>query len=621
MPSFGVKLLQGTIDTIENHYTPKMQQEAVSYVNESTGAIQAKLNHYDTDVARFDSGLDDCRDKVGQVLHMSSTLVHLEQFERVVRQINSVESRLREPFVTVKSSQQWRECTALNFGGMQLQLSELQQEVCTLIALPQFGGDTPHDEPRVAHYESQVSIFLQRLDAMSHELHSCQTRLDACEKKYTYLETQMGQFEGSYSPLARVIPGLQSVISNSIKVQGELDARVQKMESVGPSHHTGNIDGLISKVDKMHSRCKDLDNGVNGIHGAIEGLKTSHNASMVAVKTNIATSLRDNTANVTRAYENTIGDLGLQTETKYEVFSSQFATWEVRDNARRVDAIENKLEDVEKTISLHVGFLHEASSSASPPNPPPNLPPHSFDVPMFATKIKTLEVWVHQLELAGPIEKGPVPVDLSSAVRELQHKSSGIIEQFQVRALEREETFEFRQRDAFDACESKLLTKIEELQAQISLRGVGNSTTQGNNDGDHRNNNGAPSQEQTQVPISCAPSAHEPFVHTLYATNSHNHEASDTSSSPQPFPPPAAQSPPPPSPPTPQQPPSQTAWLLDEEGKIIPSRALMNTEKRDIVPSGVPDGDLAFFFLEFTPQTVPDRQQYQVDGSHGVFRS
>ena len=348
MPSFCVKLLQGTIDTIENHYAPKMQEEAVSYVNESTGAIQAKLNHYDADVARFGSGLDDCGDTVGQVLHMSSTLVHLEQFEKVVGQINSVESRLREPFVTVKAFQQWCERTALDFGGMQLRLSELQQEVCTLIASPQFGGHPPHDEPRVAHYESQVSIFLQRLDAMSHELHSCQTRLDACEKKYTYLETQMGQFESSYSPLARVIPGLQSAISNSIKVQGELDAQVQKMKSGVPSHHTGNINGLISKVDKMHSGYEDLDNGVNGIHDVIEGLETSHNASMVALKTNVATSLRDNTANVTRAYENTIGDLGLQTATKYDVFSSQFATLEARDNARRVDAIEGKLEDVEK---------------------------------------------------------------------------------------------------------------------------------------------------------------------------------------------------------------------------------------------------------------------------------
>ena len=155
-----------------------------------------------------------------QVLRMSSTLVHLEQFEKVGRQMNSVESRFREPFVTVKAFQQWRERTTLDFGGMQLRLSELQQEVRTLIASPQFGGDPPHDDLCVAHYESQVSIFLQQLDAMSHDLHSCKARLDACEKKYTYLETQMGQFESSYSPLARVIPELQSAISNSIKVQG-----------------------------------------------------------------------------------------------------------------------------------------------------------------------------------------------------------------------------------------------------------------------------------------------------------------------------------------------------------------------------------------------------------------
>ena len=45
MRSFRVQLLQGTVDTIENHYAPKMQQEVVSYVNESTSAIQAKLNH------------------------------------------------------------------------------------------------------------------------------------------------------------------------------------------------------------------------------------------------------------------------------------------------------------------------------------------------------------------------------------------------------------------------------------------------------------------------------------------------------------------------------------------------------------------------------------------------
>ena len=188
----------------------------------------------------------------------------------------------------------------------------------------------------------------------------------------------------------------------------------------------------------------------------------------------------------------------------------------------------------------------------------------------------------------------PLPVDLSSAVRELMDKFGGIIERFQVQALDREKTFKFRLRDAFDARESKLLAKIEELQAQISLRGVGNSTTQGNSDGDHRNNNGAPSQERTQVPISCAPSAHEPFVHTPCATNSHNNETSNTSSTPHPFTPPPAPSPAPPSPPTPQKPPSQTAGLLDEEGKIIPSGALTNTVKRDIVPSGVPDGDLAF---------------------------
>ena len=499
-------------------------------------------------------------------------------------------------------------------------------KVRTLIASPQFGGDLPHDDSRVAHYESQVSFFLQRLDAMSHDLPSCKARLDAREKKYTYLETQMGQFESSYSPPARVIPALQSAISNSIKVQGELDARVQKMESGVPSHHTGNIDGLISKVDKMHLRCEDLDNGLNGIHDVIDGLKTSQDAGMVALETNVAPSLRDNTANVTRAYENTIGDLRLQMETKYEVLSSRFATLEAGDNTRRVDAIDKRLEDVEKKISLHVGILHEASSSASPPNPPPNPPPHSFDVPMFATKIKTLDDRMHQLELAGQIEQGPVPVDVSSAVRELEDKCGCIIERFQVQALEREKTLEFRLPDACDARESKFLAKIEELQAQISLRGVGNSTTQGNSDGDHRNNNGAPSQERTQVPIWCAPSAHVPFGHTPYATNSHNNEASNTSSTPHPFPPPPAPSPPPPSPPTPQQPPSQTAWLLDEEGKIIPSRALTNTEKRDIIPSGVPDGDLAFpevrqVSVGFTPQSVPEGQQYQVDGNHGVFSS
>ena len=238
----------------------------------------------------------------------------------------------------------------------------------------------------------------------------------------------MGQFESSYSPLARVIPELQSAISNSIKVQGELHARVQKTESGVPSHHTGNIDGLISKVDKMHSRFEDLDNRVNSIHDVIDGLKTSHNASMVALKTNVATSLCDKTANVTRAYENIIGDLRLQTKTKYEVLSSQFATLEAGDNARRVDAIESRLEDVEKKISLHVGVLHEASSSASPPNPPWNPPPHSFDVPMFATKIEMLEDRVHQLELAGQIEQGPVPVDFLSAVREHEDKFGGIIE-------------------------------------------------------------------------------------------------------------------------------------------------------------------------------------------------
>ena len=126
MRSIRVEVLQGTIDTIENHYAPKMQQEVVSYVNESTSAIQAKFNHYDAHVARFDIGLDYCRDKVGEVLCMSSTLVHLEQFEKVVRQKNSVESRLREPFVTVKAFQHCRERTTLDFGGMQLRLSELQ---------------------------------------------------------------------------------------------------------------------------------------------------------------------------------------------------------------------------------------------------------------------------------------------------------------------------------------------------------------------------------------------------------------------------------------------------------------------------------------------------------------
>ena len=82
----------------------------------------------------FDSGLDDCRHKVGQVLRMFSALVHLQQFEKVVRQINSRESRLQEPFVKVKAFQQWREGTTLHFGGMQLRLRELQQEVRTLVA-------------------------------------------------------------------------------------------------------------------------------------------------------------------------------------------------------------------------------------------------------------------------------------------------------------------------------------------------------------------------------------------------------------------------------------------------------------------------------------------------------
>ena len=95
----------------------------------------------------------------------------------------------------------------------------------------------------------------------------------------------MGQVESSYSPPARVVPELQSAISNSIKVQGELDARVQKRESGVPSHHTGNIDGLISKVDKMNSRCGDLDNRVNRIHDVIDGLDNSHYASTVALNT------------------------------------------------------------------------------------------------------------------------------------------------------------------------------------------------------------------------------------------------------------------------------------------------------------------------------------------------
>ena len=142
---------------------------------------------------------------------------------------------------------------------------------------------------------------------------------------------------------------------------------------------------------------------------------------------------------------------------------------------------------------------------------------------------------MHQSELASQIEQGAVPVDLSSAVRELEKKFSGIIEKFQVQALEREETWQFRLRDVFDACESKLIAKIEELQTRISLRGVGNSTAQGNSDGDHHNTNGAPSQEGTQVPVSCAPSAPKPFVHTPYARNSHNNEASNTSSTPHPF--------------------------------------------------------------------------------------
>ena len=163
MRSFGVELLQGTIDKIENHSAPKMQQEVVSYVNKSTSAFPAKLNHYDAHIARFYSGLDDCRDKVGEVLRMSSTLVHFEQFEKVCGAKNSVESRLREPFVTVKAFQQQRERTTLDFGGMQLRLSELQQEVRTLIASPQFGGNPPHDDSRVAHYGSQVSIFCNDL--------------------------------------------------------------------------------------------------------------------------------------------------------------------------------------------------------------------------------------------------------------------------------------------------------------------------------------------------------------------------------------------------------------------------------------------------------------------------
>ena len=94
MRSCRVELLQGTIETTQNHYAPKMEQEVLSYDNESTSAIQAKLNDYDLHVARFDSGLDDCGDKIGQVLRMSSTLVHLEQFEKVLRQISFVESRL-----------------------------------------------------------------------------------------------------------------------------------------------------------------------------------------------------------------------------------------------------------------------------------------------------------------------------------------------------------------------------------------------------------------------------------------------------------------------------------------------------------------------------------------------
>ena len=277
----------------------------------------------------------------------------------------------------------------------------------------------------------------------------------------------MGHVESSWSPLAWVIPELQSAISNSIKVQGELDARVQKMESGVPSHHMGNIDGLISKVEKMHSRCEYLDNRVNGIHDVIDGLKTSHNASMVALKTNVATSLHDNTANVTCAYENTIGDLHLQTGTRYEVLSSHIAKLEAGDNARRVDAIEKKLEDVEKKLSLHVGVSHEDSSSPSPSNLPPNPPPHSFDVPMLATNMEMREERVHQFELAGQIVQGPVPVDLSSAVREFEDKFSGIIERFQVQALELEETLEFRLPDASDTRESQLLARIEELQAQI----------------------------------------------------------------------------------------------------------------------------------------------------------
>ena len=91
LPTFRVEILQRTIDRIENHCAPEMQQEVVVYVNKSRGAVRAKLSNYESHVARFDSGLHYCRDKVGQVLRMFSTLVHLEQFEKVVRQMDSVE--------------------------------------------------------------------------------------------------------------------------------------------------------------------------------------------------------------------------------------------------------------------------------------------------------------------------------------------------------------------------------------------------------------------------------------------------------------------------------------------------------------------------------------------------
>jgi hypothetical protein len=43
--------------------------------------------------------------------------------------------------------------------------------------------------------------------------------------------------------------------------------------------------------------------------------------------------------------------------------------------------------------------------------------------------------------------------------------------------------------------------------------------------------------------------------------------------------------------------------------------------KRDKVPSSVPNGDLALsevrqVNVDLTPQSVPEGQQYQVDGSH-----